>query len=150
MVNERVFQGLAEESHVIGTFGHGFTYSGHPVPAAVAIETLKIYDEMNMIDHVRQVGAYMQAETAPALRGPRTGRRGPWHGPDRRCELVADKPREAQLRPGAEGGMRLTKLCEANGVIARTLPNDTMAFSPPLIINEAEIDEMLAGMQHGA
>ena len=48
MVNDRVFQALAKESHEIGTFGHGFTYSGHPVPAAVAIETLKIYDEMNM------------------------------------------------------------------------------------------------------
>ena len=45
MVNERVFQGLADESHKIGTFGTGFTYSGHPVPAAVAVETLKIYDE---------------------------------------------------------------------------------------------------------
>ncbi|MGD0431715.1 MAG: aminotransferase, partial [Acetobacteraceae bacterium] len=48
MVNQRVFDGLAKESNEIGTFGHGFTYSGHPVPAAVAIETLKIYDEMNI------------------------------------------------------------------------------------------------------
>ena len=62
MVNERVFQGLAEESHKIGTFGHGFTYSGHPVAAAVAVETLKIYDEMNIGAHVRRVGAHMQAE----------------------------------------------------------------------------------------
>ena len=48
MVNDTVFQALAQESHAIGTFGHGFTYSGHPVPAAVAIETLKIYDEMEI------------------------------------------------------------------------------------------------------
>ena len=54
MVNDRVFQGLAKQSHEIGTFGHGFTYSGHPVPAAVAIETLKIYDEMNIGEHVRR------------------------------------------------------------------------------------------------
>ena len=53
MVNDRVFQALAKESHEIGTFGHGFTYSGHPVPAAVAIETLKIYDEMDIGAHVR-------------------------------------------------------------------------------------------------
>jgi 4-aminobutyrate--pyruvate transaminase len=48
MVNERVFEGLADGSSSLGTFGHGFTYSGHPVPAAVAVETLKIYDEMDI------------------------------------------------------------------------------------------------------
>ena len=62
MVNDMVFQALAKESHAIGTFGHGFTYSGHPVPAAVAIETLKIYDEMEIGAHVGSVGPYMQTE----------------------------------------------------------------------------------------
>src|SRR6202000_1607237 len=62
MVNDRGFAGLCKESHEIGTFGHGFTYSGHPVPAAVAIETLKIYDEMNIGDHVRAVGEHMQKD----------------------------------------------------------------------------------------
>src|SRR5207302_10839355 len=62
MVNQRVFDALAKESNEIGTWGHGFTYSGHPVPAAVAIETLKIYDEMDIGSHVKKVGAHMQAE----------------------------------------------------------------------------------------
>ncbi len=62
MVNERVFQALAEESHIIGTFGHGYTYSGHPVPAAVAVETLKIYDEIKIGEHVRSVGPHLQGE----------------------------------------------------------------------------------------
>ncbi|MEO9189565.1 MAG: aminotransferase, partial [Acetobacteraceae bacterium] len=62
MVNERVFEGLAKQSHEIGTFGHGFTYSGHPVPAAVAIETLKIYDENDLGGHVGRVGPHMQNE----------------------------------------------------------------------------------------
>ena len=48
MVSDKVFQAIAAESHRIGTFGHGYTYSGHPVPAAVAIETLKIYDEIGI------------------------------------------------------------------------------------------------------
>ena len=69
MVNETVFQALAQESHAIGTFGHGFTYSGHPVPAAVAIETLKIYDEMNMGDAYRCRSArYMQSELGAVSR----------------------------------------------------------------------------------
>ncbi len=146
MINERVFQGLAEESHVIGTFGHGFTYSGHPVPAAVAIETLKIYDEMNMIDHVTQVGAYMQAGMREHFEGHELVGEVRGMGLIGGVELVADKSAKRNFDPKMKVGMRMTKLCEANGVIARTLPNDTIAFSPPLIINEAEIDEMLAGM----
>ena len=84
MVNEPVFQALAQESHAIGTFGHGFTYSGHPVPAAVAIETLKIYDEMEIGAHVGSVGPYMQTRTAPAVCRSSAGRRSARHRPDRR------------------------------------------------------------------
>jgi len=147
MVNERVFQGLAEESHVIGTFGHGYTYSGHPVPAAVAIETLKIYDEMNMVEHVRRVGEHMQTGIRALFEGHDLVGEVRGIGLIGGIELVADKAARRNFDPKMKIGLRLTKLCEANGVIARTLPNDTIAFSPPLIITEAEIDEMLAGMR---
>jgi 4-aminobutyrate--pyruvate transaminase len=146
MVNDRVFQALAAESHTIGTFGHGYTYSGHPVPAAVAIETLKIYDEMNMGAHVADVGAHMQA----ALRRRFTDH--PLVGEVRgmgligAVELVADKTAHANFDPASKVGGRLTKLCEQNGVIARSLPGDVLAFSPPLIITKAEVDEMLDRM----
>ena len=66
MVNERVFQGLAKQATRSARFGHGFTYSGHPVSAAVAIETLKIYDEMNIGEHVRAVGAHCRPNCAGA------------------------------------------------------------------------------------
>jgi 4-aminobutyrate--pyruvate transaminase len=125
MVNERVFQGLADESHAIGTFGHGYTYSGHPVPAAVAIETLKIYDEMDIVGHVREVGPYLQSE----LR-----------------RRFADHELVGEVRGTGLIGARLVKLCEANGVIGRALPNDSLAFSPPLIITAEEIGEMLDGV----
>ena len=143
MVNERVFQGLAEESHSIGTFGHGYTYSGHPVPAAVAIETLKIYDEIDIVGHVREVGPHMQAglrrrfadhELVGEIRG--VGLIGA-------IELVANKPSATNFDAKQKIGARLVKLCESHGVIARALPNDSLAFSPPLIITTDEIDEML-------
>jgi len=146
MVNERVFQALAEESHTIGTFGHGFTYSGHPVAAAVAVETLKIYDEMRMGDHVRSVGPHLQRElrrrfTNHELVGEVRG-----VGLIGAIELVADKAGHKNFDPKQRIGARLTKLVEANGVIGRTLAGDVLAFSPPLIITEAEIDEMLDGV----
>ena len=107
MVNDRVFQAPAEESHKIGTFGHGFTYSGHPVPAAVALETLKIYDEMNMVEHVRSVGAFLQKRAAPPLRRPSAGRRGARRRHDRRDR--------AGGRQGEARGIRSRRTRSARG-----------------------------------
>jgi 4-aminobutyrate--pyruvate transaminase len=143
MVNETVFQGIAEGSSTIGTWGHGFTYSGHPVPAAVAIETLKIYDEMDIGTHVKRVGAYMQKALRERFAGhPLVGEvRGT--GLIAGVELVADKAKAQNFDPAKKVGARLSKLGEKHGVIMRAMVNDSMGFSPPLIITEAEIDEML-------
>lgn len=143
MVSERVFQGIAEGSSTVGTWGHGFTYSGHPVPAAVAIETLKIYDEVDMLGHVRKVGPYMQAQLRERFAGhPLVGEvRGV--GLVAAVELVEDKAGAKNFDPAKKVGPRLTKLAEKHGVIMRAMTNDSMGFSPPLIITEPEIDEML-------
>ena len=145
MVNDRVFQALADESHAIGTFGHGYTYSGHPVAAAVAIETLKIYDETDIGAHVREVAPHFQA----GLRGrfaehPLVGEvRGT--GLIGAVELVADKAARRNFEPGRKIAARVVKLAEAHGVIGRGAPNDTLVFSPPLIISKSEIDLALDG-----
>jgi 4-aminobutyrate--pyruvate transaminase len=143
MVNDRVFQALAKESHEIGTFGHGFTYSGHPVPAAVAIETLKIYDETDIGAHVREVGPYFQSELRRrfadhALVGEVRGL-----GLIGAVELTADKATGQKFDPAAKVSARWTKLIELSGVVARAVPGEILCFSPPLIITEAEVDELL-------
>ncbi len=144
MVNERVFQALADGAQTIGTWGHGFTYSGHPVPAAVAAETLRIYDDMDMVNHVRRVGAHMQAKLRSLFaEHPLVGEvRGV--GLIAGVELVADKATHKNFDPALKVGPRLAKLAEGEGVILRAMVNDSMGFSPPLIITEVEIDEMLA------
>ncbi len=144
MVNDRVFQGLADESHAIGTFGHGFTYSGHPVPAAVAIETLKIYDETDMLSHVREVGALSAERAAPPLRRPSAGGRGARRRADRaRSNWWTTRQRTATSIPPPRSARGRAKLLESFGVIGRPLPGDGLAFSPPLIITAAEIDIVL-------
>lgn len=143
MVNERVFQGLAKESHEIGTFGHGFTYSGHPVPAAVAIETLKIYDEINIGDHVRAIGPHLQSELRRRFASHELVGEVRGLGLIAAMELVADKATHANFPPAAKIGARLVALMQENGVIGRVCPGDSLVFSPPLIITKAEIDEML-------
>jgi len=143
MVNERVFQGLAKQSHEVGTFGHGFTYSGHPVAAAVAIETLKIYDEMDMGTHVRDIGPYFQAQLHQRFDNhPLVGEvRG--IGLMAALELVANKATHKNFDPAAKVGPRGVAALQEHGVIGRAVLNDSLTFSPPLIISRAEIDEML-------
>ena len=143
LVNQFVFDALAKESNNIGTFGHGFTYSGHPVPAAVAIETLKIYDEMDIGTHVSRVGAHLQSELRRRFAGHELVGEVRGVGLIGAMELVADKATRKNFDPAAKIGPRLTKLCEENGVIGRASMNDTLCFSPPLIITREEIDEML-------
>ena len=55
MINEEIYHAIVSESAKIGTFAHGFTYGGHPVPAAVALETLNIYEERDIVGHVRRI-----------------------------------------------------------------------------------------------
>jgi 4-aminobutyrate--pyruvate transaminase len=143
IVNDGVFQALAKESHEIGTFGHGFTYSGHPVPAAVAIETLKLYDELEIGAHVGSVGPYLQTELRRRFADH------PLVGEVRGCgliaavELVADKASHKNFDPKAKVGARMTRICEENGVIVRVVSNDSLCLSPPLVIAREEISEML-------
>ncbi len=146
MVNERVFQAVASESHKIGTFGHGYTYSGHPVPAAVAIEALKIYDEIDIVAQVRMVGAHMQAELRRRFEGHELVGEVRGIGMIGAFELVADRDARRNFEPAQKMAARLVKLGEAHGIISRGLPSDTVAFSPPLIMTESEVDEMLDRM----
>ncbi len=147
MVNDRVFQALASESHAIGTFGHGYTYSGHPVPAAVAIETLRIYDEIDIVGQVRAVGPHLQSELRRRFEGHELVGEVRGIGMIAAIELVADRAAHTNFDPALKVGARLTKLCEAHGVIARALPSDALAFSPPLIMTAPEVDEVLDGVE---
>jgi len=143
IINDRIFQGLADGSATIGTWGHGFTYSGHPVAAAVALETLKIYDELDIVGHVRKVGARMQSGLRERFaEHPLVGEvRG--IGMVGAIEFVADKATHKNFDPSLKIGPRMVKAGEEAGVILRGLANDTIAFSPPLIMTESEVDEML-------
>jgi 4-aminobutyrate--pyruvate transaminase len=143
MVNERVFEALADGTSSVGTFGHGFTYSGHPVPAAVAVETLKIYDEMDIVGHVKSVAPVLQDGLRQRFADhPLVGEvRGT--GLIGAVEFVQDKAARKNFDPAQKIGPRFVKLAESQGLICRTLPNDSIAFSPPLVISAEEITDML-------
>ena len=138
MVNDRVFDAIAPKTAEVGVFGHGYTYSGHPVPAAVALETLKIYEEADLIAEVKaRSRAFLDRLHGFADR-PLVGETMGL-GLVGAVELVADKGTKAPFEPAGTVAPWLAARAQKHGLIVRAM-GDRVAFSPPLIISDAEID----------
>ena len=143
LMTNALYEILLVQSDKLGIFGHGYTYSGHPVPAAVALETLKIYEERHIVAQVRRVGPRMLAGIRSHADHPLIGEaRG--IGLIGAVELVRDKATKQSFDPKAGIAAHLVRRAQHHGAILRNMPGDVVAFSPPLIISEAEIDEMMA------
>jgi len=145
LMNERIFQSVAQQSDKYGAFIHGYTYAGHPVAASVALETLRIYEEIGIIDHVRSVEPVF-LETLGALCehplvGDFTG-----VGLIGGLELVRDKVTRENYPAELGLGARIDAQARRNGLILRIVGN-RIAFSPPLIITEDEVVELGARMR---
>ncbi len=142
LLTNALYDVLLAQSDKLGIFGHGYTYSAHPVPAAVALETLKIYEERDIVGHVRRVGPRMQAAIRSYADHPLIGdARG--IGLIGAVELVRDKASKQSFDPKAGVAAYLVRRAQHHGAILRNMPGDVVAFSPPLIISETEIDEMM-------
>ncbi len=139
MVGERVAKALIEDG---GEFEHGFTYSGHPVAAAVAVANIKLIQQLKLVEHVRDdVGPYL-AEQFAALR------EHPLVGDAETCGLMGaillmkDKASHTPFDAKLDVGMICRGHCFANGLIMRAV-GDRMIIAPPLVITRAQIDEMM-------
>ncbi|MCZ6641621.1 MAG: aspartate aminotransferase family protein [Gammaproteobacteria bacterium] len=142
LIPEFMYEPFVEASGEIGTFGHGFTYSGHPVCAAVALRNLELMEERDIFAHAATVGELFQQRLRGFANHPLVGdTRGV--GLIGAVELVADKQTKTPFDAGKGVGAYLMSRCEANGVILRAL-GDTLAFCPPLIIDADQIDELFA------
>lgn len=145
LVTDEIYQAIADNSDKLGSFGHGYTYSAHPVAAAVALETLKIYEERKIVEHVRAVAPRLQDGLRRFAKHPLVGEvRG--IGLIAAVELVADKATKAPFDPVGKVGAYFAAQAQAHGVIFRNL-GDTIACCPPMIISEAEIDEVLTAFE---
>ncbi|GGU49689.1 aspartate aminotransferase family protein [Pseudomonas laurentiana] len=124
-----------------GDFNHGFTYSGHPVAAAVGLENLRILRDEKVIKHVHEETApYLQKRLRELNDHPLVGEvRG--LGMLGAIELVKDKATRARYE-GKGVGMICRQFCFDNGLIMRAV-GDTMIIAPPLVITREEIDELV-------
>ena len=132
---------MIEPSAKIGMFGHGYTYSGHPVGCAAALKTLEIYERDDVFAKAASVGGYMQKRLREfeghALVGEVRGK-----GLIAAIEMVADKE-TGQAYDGGIVGAYAQKACQDNGLIVRAVAGSSIALCPPLIVTEAHVDEIV-------
>ena len=146
IVRGDLYQAMIEPSAEVGVFGHGYTYSGHPVACAVALKTLEIYERDEIFARAARVGEYFQRSLARfsdhELVGEVRGR-----GLLGALEIVADKSNGAPFPPAIAA--YLAQACLEHGLVGRAVAGTSLAFCPPLIITEEQIDELAEKLGKG-
>lgn len=138
MIPDFMYEPMIETSDRNGAFGHGYTYTGHPVCAAVAMKNLELMETWDISGHVARVHPRFQQRLQALSDHPLVGEaRG--HGLIGALELVADKASKTAFTPVGRVGLYCADACLEDGLIVRNL-GDTIALCPPLIIQEDEID----------
>jgi len=142
LINEKIDDVISTHSGKLGVFGHGYTASGHPVAAALASENIRIIEEDGLVENAAKVGKVLQAKLREFQNHPLVGEvRG--LGLIAAVELVADKTTRAKFDPAGSVGTKMAQRCHENGLIVRNI-QDTIAFCPPLIITEEQVNDMVA------
>src|SRR5690606_508174 len=138
---EAIYNAIADNSARIGTFGHGFTASGHPVATAVGLENLKIIEERGLYANAARMGELLHRRLAELKAHPLVGEvRGA--GLIAAVELVADKESGRPFGTFGRVGAKGAAIAHQNGLIVRAI-GDTLAVCPPMIIEEAEVNELV-------
>ena len=141
-VKRELYEAMIAPSVQYGVFGHGFTYSGHPVACAVARKTLEIYRRDKIFEQAAERGTYLQYKLASFASHPLVGEiRGA--GMIAALELVAD-PATKTAFPDGRVGAYAAKACQDEGLILRQVAGSSLAVCPPLITSESQIDELIA------
>lgn len=142
MMSDKIYQGIADGAAPELPIGHGMTYSGHPVSAAVGLEVIRLY-ENGILANAQKVAARFDAGMAMLAEHPMVGEtRG--RGLLGAIELVADKATKARFDPALKIPDRLFAAGYANGVIFRSFPDNIIGLAPALCASDAEIDEIFA------
>jgi len=140
LINERVFKVMTEESNRRGAFVHGFTYAGHPVASSVALEVLKIYEEIDIVARVKALErpflSMLNSLTEHPLIGHASG-----VGLIGGVEIVANKDERSNFAPGIKINEVIERHALEQGIMLRLVPG-RISYSPPLIISEEEIADI--------
>lgn len=141
LLNDKVSSVIARQSGELGTFGHGYTTSGHPVATAVAIENLNIIEEKGLVENAARTGEVLQKALRELSGHPLVGEvRGV--GLIAAVELVADKQTRQVFEPQGKVGAAVYEKAHEHGLIIRGI-QDSIAFCPPLIITPEQVHDVV-------
>lgn len=141
LITDHLYDTFQEYSDRLGVFGTGTTYGGHPVSAAVALETLRIYESDDIYGQVRARSPHF-AERVQALQNHPLVGHSRSVGLIGAIELVADKSSKQSFPAADKMAAKVMAAARNHNLILRALPGDAVGFCPPLIINGDQIDEM--------
>ena len=140
IINDRIHNAMLAQSDTYGNFAHGFTYAGHPVAAAVALEVQKIYAEMDIVSRAKRLGAALAEALEPLRTHPLVGdMRGV--GFILGLEFMRDGEKRIPFDPALKVGARVDAAGTRHGLVLRII-GDRLVFAPPLVAEEADIAEM--------
>ena len=146
-VEEDLYQAMLDESRKLGTFGHGYTYTAHPVGCAISLKTIEIYQRDKIMEHAARMSPVFQMRLKKLADHPLVGEaRGV--GLIGAVELVADKATKRPFDPKRMIGAATVNALQEMGLIVRNI-QDSVAFCPPLIITTDEIHEMFDIFEKG-
>ncbi len=146
-VEEDLYQAMLDESRKLGTFGHGYTYTAHPVGCAISLKTIEIYQRDKIMEHAAKMSPVFQTRLNKLADHPMVGEtRGV--GLIGAVELVADKKTKRPFDPKKMVGAATVNALQEMGLITRNI-QDSVALCPPLIITTDEIHEMFDIFEKG-
>jgi adenosylmethionine-8-amino-7-oxononanoate aminotransferase len=141
LMHDRIYRGIADAAPASAPVGHGFTYSGHPVSAAVALEVIRLYEEGGILENGRRSGVRFLERLHGVRDHPLVGdTRG--RGLLGAIELVVDKDSRERFTAEAGVAARLSQITWDNGLIVRCFANEVIGLAPALCCSDDEIDLM--------
>ncbi len=143
-INQDMADVIEAHSGKIGVLGHGFTYGGHPLGCAVGAKALEIYKRRNIVGHVQELAPHFAGHLARLAEHPLVGEYRA-SGLMGALEMVPQAGAKGFKTPGKVGARMAAELLE-RGVIVRAVV-DSIVMCPPMVITEAELDEMFAPME---
>jgi L-2,4-diaminobutyrate transaminase len=141
IISQRVFDVLMKGSDDFGALAHGWTYSAHPIGAAAGVATLRLVDDLRLVENAATVGPYLMASLTQAVGGHANVAEIRGDGLLVAVEFMADPARRAFFTPVMSKSPLITAAMLRRGVMARALPEgDIVGFAPPLCITTDEVD----------
>ena len=140
-MSDRVYNMLAGQAQSLGIFGHGYTYSAHPVCAAVALRAQQLMQERDIIGNVKRLAPRFAERVARMDRFPSIGNTRAV-GMIGAMEFSREPDSKAKFDPAHKIAARAVAVIQEHGVSLRALPGDIIGFCPPLVSDGDELDDM--------